>query len=98
MLIRAACVFCLGLLLSAAAGAVQAETIYISFDDLDSLARTESPGSRIIENEYKKTLAERDAQLQWSNPEVAYDREDVDVSEEYQVVPSFCGRHRLSIT
>jgi outer membrane protein TolC len=73
------------LLLSAAAGAVQAETIYISFDDLDSLARTESPGSRIIENEYKKTLAERDAQLQWSNPEVAYDREDVDVSEEYQV-------------
>jgi hypothetical protein len=27
----------------------------------------------------------RDEDLQWSNPEIAYDREDVDISEEYQI-------------
>lgn len=85
MLSRAACVFCLALFLCVSPGMVMAETMSISFDDLDSISRSNSPGSRIIEYEYKKTLAERDQNLQWSNPELGYDREDVDVSEEYQV-------------
>ena len=85
MLTKAACVLCLVLLFGISTPTIEAETISIAFDELDSLARMESPGSRIIEYEYQKSLAERDENLQWSNPELAYDREDVDFSEEYQV-------------
>ena len=85
MLTRAACLFCLVLFPGMVAGPVTAETIRISFEELDSLARSQTPGSRMIEYEYRKTLAERDEQLQWNNPELGFDREDVGSSEEYQV-------------
>lgn len=85
MLTRAACVFCLVSLPWVFHGTAEAETINVSFDQLDSLARTESPGSRIIEYEFRKSAAERDDNLQWTNPEIGYDLEDVDRSREYQV-------------
>ncbi len=85
MLTKAACVFSFALFLGAISGAAKAETISISFEDLDSLARSQSPGNKIIEYELARSLAERDEHLQWSNPELGYDREDVDVSEEYQI-------------
>jgi outer membrane protein TolC len=66
-------------------GSVKADELNIHFDQLDSLARMESPRSKIIEHEYQKSLAERDENLQWNNPELAYDIEKVDVSEEFQV-------------
>jgi cobalt-zinc-cadmium efflux system outer membrane protein len=85
MLVRATWLLCLGLLFALVAKTVQAGTISISFDQLENIARAQSPDGKIIESQYRRTLAERDADLQWSNPEVAYDREDVDESKEYQV-------------
>lgn len=85
MLTKAACVVCIALLVIGVAGLARAETIRISFDELDGLAQSKSPGSRIIEYEFIAKLAQRDQKLQWSNPELSYDREDVDATEEYQL-------------
>ncbi|MCB2229838.1 TolC family protein [bacterium] len=85
MLTKAACVLCLCLFLCVSIGTARAETISISFQELDSLARSQSPGSRIIEYEFSRTLADRDQNLQWTNPEIGYDLEDVDPAREYQV-------------
>ena len=85
MLTKAVCVFCFALFLCVSAGRVQAETISISFQELDSLVRSQSPRSRIIDYEFRKIIAERDQNLQWTNPELGYDLEDVDPAREYQV-------------
>lgn len=85
MLARAAWIVCLGLLLPPAVATTWADTIQIEFDQLESLARTQSPGSRLIELEYDRTQAEKDESLKWSNPELAYDREDVEVAAEHQI-------------
>lgn len=85
MLTKAACVLCLVVFPGLIAGTVQTEIISIRFDELDSTARSQSPGSKMIEYEFSRTTAERDQDLQWTNPEFAYDLQDVDANEEYQL-------------
>lgn len=86
MLHRALWFVRLGLPICIMLSLAQAETITIRFDDLDDYAQGEGPRLRIIEQEYARTLAERDVDLQWSNPEIAYDREDVGKAKEYQII------------
>jgi len=62
----------------------QAGSITLTFDQLDDYAKSKSARAGIIEHQFQSVRAERDQQLQWSNPELSYDREDFDVTEEYQ--------------
>lgn len=71
------------LLLSAAPA--RAETIAIKFDQLGEYARTTSTRAKILEQEFNLVQTERDQDLKWSNPELAYAREDVDQAGEYQI-------------
>ena len=64
---------------------VQAGTIPIKFSDLEDFSQVRSPRARIIDQQFERTLADRAEQLQWSNPELAYVREDVDLLDEYQI-------------
>ena len=85
MLDRASWILRAGLILIILISVPQAETKSIKFADLDHYARANSPRAEIIEQEYGRTIAERDEDLQWSNPEIAYNREDVDQASEYQI-------------
>lgn len=75
----------IGLLVSLTFSITQAETITIKFADLDEYARAFGPRVQIIEQEFGRTLAERDEDLQWSNPEIAYHREEISQAIEYQL-------------
>jgi outer membrane protein TolC len=57
----------------------------IRFDQLESYARSESPRARILEQELAKVHAARDEALQWSNPEIAYDHEELEPFRELQL-------------
>lgn len=74
-----------GLMMCVMISLAQAESISVKFADLDDYARANSPRAKIIEQEYGRTVAERDEDLQWSNPEIAYNREDIDQAAEYQI-------------
>ncbi|MFH1373374.1 MAG: TolC family protein [bacterium] len=85
MLDRASWILRAGLILSVLISVAQAETKTIRFSDLDNHAQEYSPRAQIIGQEFERVLAERDEDLQWSNPVIAYDREDVDQAKEYQI-------------
>jgi hypothetical protein len=55
----------------------------IRFDDLEAYARSQSPRARILAQGLAKVQAERDDALQWSNPEIAYDHEDLEPFREW---------------
>lgn len=74
-----------GLLVCIMISFVQAETITIRFDELGDYAQSKGPRSRIIEQEFDRVLAERDEDLQWSNPKIAFDREDNGQTRENQI-------------
>ncbi len=59
----------------------QADDLSIRFDEVEAYARAESPRVRILAQELMKLKAKRDDAVQWSNPEIAYDHEDVDLLE-----------------
>jgi outer membrane protein TolC len=63
----------------------QAGDLSIRFDELESFAWDKSPRARILAEELEKLRARKDYALQWSNPQVAYDREEVNESGEFQV-------------
>lgn len=63
----------------------QADDLSIRFEELESHIRAKSPRSQILEQELVKIRAERDDALQWSNPEIAYGREDVEADGEWQI-------------
>lgn len=75
---------CVVLLLPSAAIA-RTDSISIEFEQLDEYARTTSARARILEQEFSLVQAEQDQDLKWSNPQLAYAREDVDQAEEYQI-------------
>lgn len=62
-----------------------ASGLSIRFDELENYARTNSPQMRILAEELLKLQAERDNALQWSNPEVGYDRETGETLQEWQI-------------
>ncbi|MBD3334402.1 MAG: hypothetical protein GF355_02705, partial [Candidatus Eisenbacteria bacterium] len=68
-----------------AAESSQPQVRTIRFDEIAALARSESPRARILGQELAAAKAERDDALQWSNPSLAYDREDVESSREWQL-------------
>ncbi|MCB2200993.1 hypothetical protein KQI63_16470 [bacterium] len=72
------------LLLYVAGTASFAETTRIDFSQLDDLTREQSPEHQIIELDYTRTLSARDRELQWSNPALMLDREDVGTAAELQ--------------
>ncbi len=57
----------------------------IRFDELEAYARAESPRARILEQRLVKLQAERDDALQWSNPAITYDQENLEPFREWQV-------------
>lgn len=57
----------------------------IRFDELEAYARAESPRARILEQRLVKLQAARDDALQWSNPAITYDHEELDPIREWQV-------------
>jgi hypothetical protein len=57
----------------------------IRFDELEAYTQAESPRARILVQELMKLKGQRDTALQWSNPEIVYDREDIESSEEWQI-------------
>lgn len=57
----------------------------IRFDELEAFARSRSPRARIFAQEVVKVQAERDDALQWSNPEITYDHEDLEPFREWTV-------------
>ena len=57
----------------------------IRFDDLEAYARGESPRAQILAQELVKLKGRKEAALQWSNPEVAYDHEGIESSREWQI-------------
>ncbi len=63
----------------------QATSQSIRFDDLEAYARSQSPSARILAQELVKVQAERDDALQWSNPEITYDHEELEPFTEWVV-------------
>ncbi len=69
---------------------VQADTLTISFSELDSYAREKSTRAQILRHQHDLVDAERDDALAWSNPTLAFDREDVGVAEsQFTIEKSF---------
>lgn len=62
-----------------------ADDISIRFDQIEDHLQRESPRARIFAQELVKLQAARDDDTQWSNPELAYDHEEVEEFREYQV-------------
>ncbi|MBM3320285.1 MAG: TolC family protein [Candidatus Eisenbacteria bacterium] len=82
--------FALGVLWIASCGPIPpptawADDLSIRFDDIEDLMRHRSPRARILVQELFKIEAERDMALQWTNPELAHDREEVETSREWQL-------------
>ncbi len=57
----------------------------IRFEELEAYARAESPRARILEQRLVKLKAERDDALQWTNPAITYDHEELEPFREWQV-------------
>ena len=62
-----------------------ADSLTIRFSDLDDWARTRSLAAASIKSALELVKAERDIDLQRSNPELAFDRQDVDDNTETEV-------------
>ena len=62
-------------------GVSWADTLTIPFTKLEDYAERESAQAVILDRQLKLISAERDEALQWSNPEIAFDREDVGLAE-----------------
>ncbi|GAB4315145.1 MAG: hypothetical protein Kow0074_02560 [Candidatus Zixiibacteriota bacterium] len=60
---------------------VRADTLSISFSELESYARERSSRAEILQRQLDLVRAERDEALAWSNPVIAFDREDVGLAE-----------------
>ena len=60
-------------------------TRVIRFDEIETLAREAGPRLRILDEQLEIARAERDDALQWSLPQLAYDREHIVTAEEWQV-------------
>jgi outer membrane protein TolC len=75
----------LGLPWSGITTAAHAAEQSIRFDQLESYARSESPRARILEQQLVKVQAARDDALQWTNPAITYDHEELDPIREWQV-------------
>jgi outer membrane protein TolC len=76
---------CTVLCLILAQPVVRADSISVRFDQLEEFALSKSSAAQIYDLELESFIAERDKELQWSNPELAYDREDIDIADEYQI-------------
>lgn len=85
MLKQAACCILIGLSCICAVDTIRADTINIGFDQIDQIAASQSPRGKIIGLQFDLSQAERDESLKWTNPELGYDREDLESSDEYQV-------------
>ena len=72
-------------LLLQSATIASSDSISIEFEQLDVYARETSARAGILEQELNLVKAERDEDLKWSNPMLAYAREDIDQAEEYQI-------------
>lgn len=72
---------CLGI----AGTAMAADSLTIRFSDLDEWAKTKSFGAAKIAGSLGLIKAERDMDLQRSNPELAFDRQNVDGNKETQI-------------
>jgi len=59
--------------------------LVIRIEDVGAVARDMSPRLRALGQETAAVAAGRDAALQWSNPAIAYDREQSPTSHEWQV-------------
>lgn len=69
---------------------VRADTLTISFSELENYAREKSTRAQILQHQRDLVDAERDAALAWSNPVVAYYREDVGLAEnQFTIEKSF---------
>ncbi len=66
----------------------EAGNVPLTFNQLDDYARAKSARAEIIGHKFGIAQAERARELQWSNPELSYDREDFDMAEEYQFTVS----------
>jgi len=64
---------------------VHAADLSIRFDQLEAYASSESPRARILDQELVKVQAARDDALQWSNPEITYDHEELEPFRELQL-------------
>lgn len=83
----AALMFCV---VSALAPGARADTLSISFSELESYARDRSSRAEILQRQLELIRAERDEALAWSNPELGFDREDVVSAEnQYTIAKSF---------
>jgi outer membrane protein TolC len=63
--------------------AARATVHTIQFDEIETHARTRSPRSRILSQQLAKVQAERDEALQWSNPAVTYEHEELEPFSEW---------------
>jgi outer membrane protein TolC len=59
----------------------RADTLSIPFSELESYARERSSRAEILRHQLELVSAERDDALAWSNPVVAFDREDAGLAE-----------------
>lgn len=71
--------------LACAGAAAGADSLTIRFSDLNEWAQTRSLGAADIAGSLALVEAERDIDLQRSNPELAFDRQDVDENTETQI-------------
>ncbi len=81
--------FALGILLSGMPGSrlvspAQANDDPLRFDEIDTRARANGLRAQIIAQRIAAAAAERDRALQWSNPVLAYDREESGDFREWQ--------------
>ncbi len=56
--------------------------LILRFDEIEAYVLAESPRVHIIRQELAAVLAERDEALRWSNPDLEYEREEVDRQHE----------------
>lgn len=77
-------------LVAGTSGVSWADTLTIPFTKLKDYAESASAQAVILDRQLKLIAAERDAALQWSNPELAFDREDVGPAEnQFTLAKSF---------
>lgn len=76
---------CAIIVIAIIASSSYAGSLPIKFSQLEDYAYSKSPESQILKQEFERIKAERGDDLAWSNPEIAYDREKVDESDEYQI-------------
>lgn len=86
MLKHACKLFCVAICLSTATTVLATDSLIIRFTELGDYAQTKSPGATAIAGSLGLVKAERDIDLQRSNPELAFDRQDVPTGREFQII------------